>query len=192
MVENTLQREWTQQTRSFWCPEIVLEAMECRRLISNSYDNQDHVLMYITSLVSDLLWCPTLIPVSNDGCKSFTRSLPCLVIVRLALYFIKLPVRAANAFSHSSSLLLSCLLKYSNQEYLAKCIPGEGTFDTTIVQCILIACGSRGISQHLMWKFAIVSCSLPPPPHLLWSQNAFPERLPSSHSLSWSHAGLVK
>ena len=66
--------------------------------------------MYMTSLVSNPLGCPTLIPVSNDGCKA------------------------------------------SNQEYLGelfyKCIPGNNIFDTTNVQCILIAYGSRGISQH--------------------------------------------
>jgi len=32
-------------------PKIILEAMECRRLA----DSQDHVLMYMTSLVSELL-----------------------------------------------------------------------------------------------------------------------------------------
>ena len=35
--------------------KIILEAMECRLT-----DNQDHVLMYMTSLVSDLLWYTTL------------------------------------------------------------------------------------------------------------------------------------
>ena len=35
MVENTPQPEWTQHTRSFCCPDIVIEAMECRRLAIN-------------------------------------------------------------------------------------------------------------------------------------------------------------
>ena len=58
-VENSPQLEWTKHTRSLWCPEIVLEAMECRRLAINLTDNQDHVLMCMTSLVSDLLWPAT-------------------------------------------------------------------------------------------------------------------------------------
>ena len=35
MVENTPQPEWTQHIRSFWCPEIVHEEIECRRLVIN-------------------------------------------------------------------------------------------------------------------------------------------------------------
>ena len=35
MVENTPQPEWAQHARSFWCSEIVLEAIECRRLEIN-------------------------------------------------------------------------------------------------------------------------------------------------------------
>ena len=46
MVENTPQPEWTHPVRSFWRPKIMHEAMECRRLA----DNQDHMLMYMTSL----------------------------------------------------------------------------------------------------------------------------------------------
>ena len=35
MVENTPQPKWTQLARSFWCPEIAVEALECRRLAIN-------------------------------------------------------------------------------------------------------------------------------------------------------------
>jgi len=45
MVESTPQPKRTHPVRSFWCPKIILEAMECRLA-----DNQDHKLMYMISL----------------------------------------------------------------------------------------------------------------------------------------------
>ena len=35
MVENSPQPEWAKYARSFWCPEIIIEAMECKRLAIN-------------------------------------------------------------------------------------------------------------------------------------------------------------
>ena len=35
MVENTPQPKWTHHVRSFWCPKIILEAVECSRLAIN-------------------------------------------------------------------------------------------------------------------------------------------------------------
>ena len=55
MVENTPQPEWTQHARSFWCPEIVLEPMECRRFAINSTIRITCGCIW-HQLVSDLLW----------------------------------------------------------------------------------------------------------------------------------------
>ena len=68
MIENTPQPKWTHHVRSFWCPKILHEVMECRLA-----DNQDHVLMYMRSLsVGPPLHWPSDTE-ATVGCRCITR-----------------------------------------------------------------------------------------------------------------------